>query len=113
MARGLWSFRPQALNDLSNQAAAGRLSLVQIFHFAIGDRPDRPGFEGGIFRCGLNMSDATARQKIVGIERLRWVINFSQAVKDPADGMFAVHVDPSHFRAMTINGESMAPAQNK
>ncbi|MBB3941557.1 hypothetical protein GGR39_003237 [Novosphingobium fluoreni] len=60
----------------------------------------------------IDMSNATAGQDILGIDGLRWVINFSGQPSDPATDAFTVDVDDvSIGRGMTHNGRSPVQPQ--
>jgi hypothetical protein len=53
----------------------------------------------------IDMSTPTSGQQIIGIDRLRWVINYSVRPADPANDAFTVDVDDlSIQRGITVNG---------
>lgn len=55
----------------------------------------------------IDMSTATAGQQVIGIERLRWVINYSMPAEDPVKDAFTIDVDDASIRrGLTVNGRS-------
>jgi hypothetical protein len=62
----------------------------------------------------IDMSNATAGQDILGIDGLRWVINFSGQPNDPATDAFTVDVDDMSIgRGMTHNGRRPVQPQSQ
>jgi len=65
-------------------------------------------------RLQLDSSDAIAGQQILGVERVRWVVNFTEPVEDPREGSFTVDVDAvSLQRGLTMNGKALASPESQ
>lgn len=116
-----------ALPRLLNAAMMGLVDINQVgdefsrasvsfYNVALADPATQSGPPFNRVVCSarlqLDLSDAVSGQQIIGIERLRWVVNFSEAVNDPATGAFTVDIDALSIQSgLTVNGQAVASAE--